>query len=126
MFKYWESKEFSKNKDFSNLENKSGLYILCSKLKNGKYKAFYVGQAINLKQRLIQHLSTNEENIELKEYLKNNYYFLVYYTEETNGNNRDQIEYSLYKKLNPKFNQITPPNKKEIISINIPDNININ
>lgn len=37
----------------NNVPEKAGIYLLCVKLTNGKWRCFYVGQADNLKTRLL-------------------------------------------------------------------------
>jgi len=44
------------------LPAKAAVYLLWVKLKNGKWRCFYVGQASDLDNRLLNHLSDDEEN----------------------------------------------------------------
>lgn len=122
IYKKWFYVDFDNNKNQSSSNKEAGLYIISVRLKNGNYKAVYIGQAKNLKERFQQHLSNNEQNINLKNYLNNNYNFKFSYTEENLQINRDQMELYLYNKLKPQFNEVTPPSKIEK-EINIPENI---
>lgn len=47
----------------NSVPEKAGIYLLWVKLTNGKWRCFYVGQADNLKTRLLQHLSDSEKRM---------------------------------------------------------------
>ena len=54
-----------------NVPEMGGVYLLWVKLKNGKWKCFYVGKANELQARLLYHCSLNEENDCIKNKVQN-------------------------------------------------------
>ncbi len=95
-----------------------GIYLLWVELKNGKWRCFYVGQAGNLRKRLLEHLSDEEEN----ECIKNNvskYSCGFEYAVVQSESDRDGIEKYLYDHFKPECNKISPP-KVTPIQVNIP------
>ncbi|MBN4085036.1 GIY-YIG nuclease family protein [Flavobacteriaceae bacterium AH-315-B10] len=88
----------------------SGVYLLWVKLENGKWKCFYVGQAINIRNRLSEHLSINAENKCIKNNVSN-FICGFEYAEVSNQSDRDNIEKFLYDHYKPKCNKISPPSE---------------
>jgi excinuclease UvrABC nuclease subunit len=67
---------------------------------DNKYKVYYVGQAANLKTRLTNHLSENEENSCCKRHLSNyNCYFKA--AGVSTQSDRDACERALYDHFEP-------------------------
>lgn len=100
-----------------NIPDSDGVYALCTLQDSGKYKVRYIGQG-NLKDRLVYHLSENEENIELKQHIKKGYKMKASYAEVGAQKDRNAIEFFLYNKFMPEFNKITPPgNKEEVVNL---------
>lgn len=98
-----------------NVDEKAGVYLFWVKLKNEKWRCFYVGQANNLKTRLMQHLSDSEAN----ECITTNVskYVCGYeYTFVGRQIDRDGIEKYLYDYYNPECNKISPP---EVVPIEV-------
>jgi len=97
---------------------RAGVYVLFEKCATG-WKIFYVGQADNLKTRLLEHLSDSEKNLCIKETVKN---VKCGFTFATVGekSNWDGIEKYLYERLKPRCNQIAPPDF-EPIEVNVPE-----
>lgn len=96
----------------------SGVYIIWVSLKSGGLNCRYVGQAMNLEERLLSHLSSAESNSCLKE--NTSQYVCKYCTAEVpRQNDRDGIELFLYQHYNPRCNNITPPGTTPI-PVNLP------
>lgn len=102
----------------NNVPEKSGIYLLWVKLKNDNWRCFYVGQADNLRTRLLQHLSDNEKNECIKtnvsEYICGFEFALV-----GKQSDRDGIEKYLYEYYNTECNKISPPDV-DPIEVNLP------
>jgi len=103
----------------NNVQDKSGIYLLWVKLESGRWKVTYVGQAKNIRIRLLEHLSNNEENQCLKNDV-NKYIYGFEYAIVSNKKDRDGVENYLYNYYEPECNQISPP-KAQSIEINLPD-----
>lgn len=101
---------------------KSGVYLLWVAHEKKGWVISYVGQAENLKKRLLQHLSPDEKNECIKNKLKYKSAFSFAVVE--NASERDGIELYIYNKLKPECNKISPPenhSKSEAIEVNIPE-----
>lgn len=95
----------------------AGIYLLWVKLKNEKWKCFYVGQAKNLETRLLEHLSDEEEN-ECIEENASKYTCGFEYTKVSKQSDRDGIEKYLYDYYSPECNKVDPGGKA--IEVNLP------
>jgi excinuclease UvrABC nuclease subunit len=98
--------------------NSAGVYVLWVKKKDGRKRVFYVGQARNLEERLLVHVSDDESNDCIKGKASDK---ICYYqtAEIATQNERDGIETFLYGEYNPKCNDIAPPGDKSI-EVNLP------
>lgn len=116
----WKSfqDEYTENNIKNNVSEKSGVYLLWVKLKNGKWECFYVGQAKNLKTRLLEHLSENEENECVKKNVTE-YKCGYEYSEINIESDRNGIEKFLYENYETECNKISPPSKTSI-KVNLP------
>lgn len=85
----------------------AGVYLLWVKLKNGKWRCFYVGQAKNLEARLLDHLSEAEENDCLKTKVSK-YVCGFEYAAVGRQEDRDGIEKFLYDHYSPECNVVDP------------------
>ncbi len=95
----------------------AGVYLLWVKLKNGKWKCFYVGKASDLEARLLDHLSDNEEN----ECIKSNvskYICGFEYAKVSKQSDRDGIEKFLYDHYKSECNKVDPGGSG--IEVNLP------
>lgn len=86
------------------IENKSGIYVISVLLKNGEYAAIYVGQSVRLKDRVVEHFSESETNVQLKDFLKKNYDFKISYAYREEKD-LDGIEKYLIGAFRPLFNK---------------------
>jgi len=85
----------------------AGVYLLWVKLKSGKWRCYYVGQAKNLEERLLAHISTSEPNKCIKN--KVSKYICGYeYARVGKYGDREGIEKFLYDHYKPECNQIDP------------------
>lgn len=81
----------------------SGVYKLSAEQNDGSVKVRYVGQAKNLLERSLQHLSESEENDALKESISK-YIYWISFAEVNKKEDRDAVEKALYNHYKPKFN----------------------
>jgi excinuclease UvrABC nuclease subunit len=95
----------------------SGVYLLWVKLKSDKWNCFYVGQTINIRSRIFEHLSPNEENECIKDNISN-YICGFEFAVVANQSDRDNIEKFLYDYYKPECNKISPPS-------NLPQEVNL-
>lgn len=96
----------------------AGIYLLWVKLKNGKWKCFYVGKGSNLEDRLLSHISENEKNKCIKEKVSK-YVCGFEYAKVSKQKERDGIEKYLYDKYKPECNQVDPGGTP--IEVNLPE-----
>lgn len=100
-----------------NAPESAGVYLIWVKLQNGNWRCFYVGKAENLKERLLDHLSTSESNTCVKtntgKFVCGFEYALVARKDDRSG-----IEKYLYDHYKPECNQVDPGG--DPISINLP------
>lgn len=98
---------YSQEKVKLNATESAGVYLLWVKLKNEKWKCFYAGQAKNIKQRLLNHLSDNEENDCIKENVSK-YVCGFEYAIISKQADRDGAEKYLYNHYSPECNNVDP------------------
>ena len=96
----------------------AGVYLAWIKLNNSEWACFYVGQANDLKSRLLLHLSGTEVNDCIKINLRK-YNCGFEYASVSKQNDRDGIEKYLYDHYKPECNHISPPQVDPII-VNLP------
>ncbi len=77
----------------------AGVYRLCYK-KDEKYYVYYIGQSDNLERRLLEHLSSAEENDCIKRYKKDSICYMRWVTISTQTE-RDKIEEEQISKYTP-------------------------
>lgn len=86
----------------ANAPTTAGVYMLRVKLKDGGWQIRYVGQARNLRDRLLDHLSANEPNECLREHQR---YVMQYcWIEKSSQHDRDFEESAKIKKYQPECN----------------------
>ena len=102
----------------ANATTSSGVYLLWVQLEIEKWICFYVGQALNIYDRFLDHLSNEEENECIKEQVSK-YVCGFEYTVISKQADRDGIEKYLYDHYN-KFecNKVDPGGKP--IPVNLP------
>jgi excinuclease UvrABC nuclease subunit len=95
----------------------AGVYLLWVQLKDEKWHCFYVGQADDLKRRLLEHLADSEENECIKRHVSK--YVCGYkHAEIARQADRDGVEKYLYDHYKPECNQIDPGGSP--IQVNLP------
>lgn len=100
-----------------NVPTDAGVYLLWVKQKDGKWRCFYVGQASDLEQRLLDHLSAEEPNKSLKTHVADNVCGFEYAT-VSRQSDRDGIEKYLYDHFSPECNEVDPGG--DPITVNLP------
>jgi len=108
---------YSEAKVNVNATESAGVYLLWVQLKNKKWRCFYAGQSEDIKERLLDHLSDNEEN----ECIKNNvskYVCGFEYAVISKQADRDGAEKYLYDQYKPECNQVDTGG--EPLEINLP------
>lgn len=91
----------------------AGVYRLSYKADDGSYYVFYVGKAENIKVRLLQHLSSSEDNVCIKNYLDTKNCFFRY-AKITKSYIRDAIERQMYKHFEPVCNDKEPQGRDDV------------
>ena len=94
--------------------NKSGIYRLTYKSNDGNYYVFYVGQAEDIRQRLLDHLSVSEENECIKDHLRTKECFFRY-TVITRKAVRDATERLAFLEYKPTCNYQEPVGNDNIL-----------
>ena len=86
----------------ANAPTTAGVYILRVKLTDDGWQMIYVGQARNLRERLLDHLSPNEPNECLREHQR---YIMEYcWIELSRQSDRDSEESAKIRKYQPECN----------------------
>lgn len=98
------------------IPNFSGVYRLSYLSSDGRIYVFYVGQAEDLKGRILQHIGTNETNMCIKRMLSN-YRCYIRYARVNDSRVRDGAELYLYRHYSPSCNLVEPSGPQ--ISINL-------
>ena len=94
-------------------DNSFGVYRLSYEAEDGNYYVFYVGQAEDIKKRLQEHISTEEQNICIKNYISSkNCYFR--FAIVTKSYIRDAAEKQMFKHYEPSCNEREPEGSDEI------------
>lgn len=94
-----------------------GVYLLWVELKNEKWLCFYAGQASSLEDRLLDHLSAEEENECIKKNVSQHICGFKY-AKVARQNDRDGIEKFLYDHYKPECNKEDPGGTP--IEVNLP------
>lgn len=94
-------------------DNIPGVYRLSFRHDDGNYYVFYIGQAEDIKQRLLQHQSSSEANPGIKAYLISKQCFFRY-AKITQSHVRDAIERQAYKYYQPRCNETLPQGRDDI------------
>ncbi len=84
-----------------------GVYLLWVRMKSRKWRCFFVGSADNLEEKLLHHLSPEEENAALREQLCDFVCGFEYARVEDAGE-RNRIEKYLYDRYEPDLNPSDP------------------
>ena len=90
-----------------------GVYRLSYEADNGERYVFYVGQSENIKDRLLEHLSSDEENVCIKNYLSTKECFFRY-AEISEASIRSATERQAYKHYEPVCNDKKPEGRDDI------------
>lgn len=98
-------------------DNLAGVYRLSYLADDGSYYIFYVGQSEDIKKRLLEHLSSNEKNVCIKNYLTTKKCFFRY-AKITKAYIRDAAERQMYKQYEPSCNE-KEPNGRDDVKVNL-------
>lgn len=94
-------------------DNLAGVYRLSYLADDGSYYIFYVGQSEDIKKRLLEHLSSNEKNVCIKNYLTTKKCFFRY-AKITKAYIRDAAERQMYKQYEPSCNEKEPDGRDDV------------
>lgn len=94
-------------------DNLAGVYRLSYLADDGSYYIFYVGQSEDIKKRLLEHLSSNEKNVCIKNYLTTKKCFFRY-AKVTKVYIRDAAEKQMYKQYEPSCNEKEPDGRDDV------------
>ena len=101
-----------------NVPEVAGVYLLWVKLKNEKWKCYYVGKAENLQARLLEHCNVNEQNDCIKNNVQNHIsgYEFANVSKQSDRDGIEKFLYDHYEK--PECNKQDPGGSP--ISVNPP------
>jgi len=85
----------------------AGVYTLWVQLQNEKWRCYYVGQASNIEQRLLDHISDDEPNSGIRANV-NKYISGFESANVGKQTDRDGIEKYLYNYYKPECNEVDP------------------
>jgi excinuclease UvrABC nuclease subunit len=94
-----------------------GVYLIWVKLQNGKWRCFYVGQALDLEERLLTHLSPSNPNTCIQTHVRDHICGFEF-AKVARQSDRDGIEKFLYDHFRPECNQQVPGGTA--IPVNVP------
>ena len=94
-------------------DNLAGVYRFSYKSDDDNYYIFYVGKAEDIKGRLLEHLSSAEKNVCIKNYLASKKCFFRY-AKITKTYIRDAVEKQMYKQYEPSCNEIEPEGRDDV------------
>lgn len=104
--------------DSEKIPESSGVYEYFVRLKKGGRKIIYVGEADNLRERAVQHLSEKEPNKCIKKNLKD-YKWDFRYALLSPKADRQDAEQALYDKYKPECNNVRPSGSSRKLQIEI-------
>ena len=90
-----------------------GVYRLSYKAEDDNYYVFYIGKAEDIKIRLLQHLSSSETNVCIKNYIGTKDCFFRY-AKITKSYIRDAAEKQMYKQYEPTCNDKEPEGRDDV------------
>ena len=94
-------------------DNLAGVYRLSYLADDGSYYIFYVDQSEDIKKRLLEHLSSNEKNVCIKNYLTTKKCFFRY-AKITKDYIRDAAKKQMYKQYEPSCNSKEPEGRDDV------------
>lgn len=94
-------------------DNLPGAYRLSYKADDGNYYVFYVGKSEDIKKRLLEHVSSEEKNVCIKNYLSTKKCFFRY-AQITKEHIRDAAERQMYKQYEPSCNEKEPQGRDDV------------
>ena len=94
-------------------DNLAGVYRLSYLADDDSYYIFYVDQSEDIKKRLLEHLSSNEKNVCIKNYLTTKKCFFRY-AKITKAYIRDAAEKQMYKQYEPSCNEKEPDGRDDV------------
>ena len=93
--------------------NLPSVYRLSYKADDGKYYVFYIGQADDIKKRLLQHLSDVEKNVCIKNYRSTKNCFFRY-AKVAKDHVRGAAEKQMFRKYEPTCNDKEPEGREDV------------
>lgn len=94
-----------------------GFYEIQEQVSDGGYTRRYVGRSDNLRRRYSGHLSNDEPNEKLRQFLREKHAFFRYVTTDDEDTRKD-VEKGLYDKYKHSFNDPdNPPSGSGVCSI---------
>ena len=105
--------ELSDNSVEKLADDLAGVYRFSYKADDGNYYVFYIGKAEDIKKRLLEHLSSSEQNVCIKNYLATKKCFFRY-AKITKDYIRDTAEKQMYKQYEPSCNDKEPEGRDDV------------
>ena len=111
---------FTEPPNFKNVPEKPGIYIISTRQEvDHAYEVKYVGQADNLRARVLEHWSKNEQNKALKDHIAEDYVMKFNYSLVESKPHRDGMELYMYNIYKPPFN-LKLPKGEEVVKCKLP------
>lgn len=95
----------------------SGIYVIRVQKRDGSWPCIYVGQALDISKRLLEHLSDAEKNVCLKNHVQD-HVCGFHFAEVKKQSDRNDVERSLYNHYEPECNENEPSGN--LIEVNLP------
>lgn len=114
IFLTWSKLILLKKDEIEKLGDVGGVYRISKKSDDGKYYVFFVGSGENIKEKLLQHISGNEPNSKLNNFLKLGGDLVFRYAVIKDKSIQEAIEKQIYKTYLPEYNPEEPKSSLEI------------
>lgn len=103
----WYGVKYTPDVITKRIENKSGVYVIaCLNRERMIFFPYFTGEAANLREKALEHLSNSENNSCIKEKLSGECYFQFAYIDDEEQ--RKGAARYLYDKYNPPCNTSAP------------------
>ncbi len=107
----------ARKKDFADLPEESGIYVIVAAMTNGKNYVFYSGQTNNIKKRALEHWSDAEPNEKIMNIISKHGNSIFMYYALVHGNSLDGHERFLYETFEPQAQSRVPNVESKPVSL---------
>ena len=106
---YWSAfyRDYTEEEVHHFAPREGGVYLLWVRTKSRKWRCFYVGESENVEEALLRHLSPEEENVALREQLRE-FVCGFEFARVAGAEERGRIVKYLYDRYHPDLNVADP------------------